>query len=100
MKKAWEIKRKFTELRFGECLHRAWNFIKSLAENERIISESKKEAGIVEETNTWYGWKKLGYEVIHGSKALFKCELNYASKGDGEIYKAAFFGRSQVAVIQ
>ena len=40
--------------------------------------------------------KKLGYEVIHGSKALFGADLIWGSKGDGAIYKARFFGRSQV----
>ena len=56
-------------------------------------------AGIIEETNTWSGWKKLGYEVLHGSKALFGTELIWGSKGDGAIYKARFFGRSQVQEI-
>ncbi len=41
-------------------------------------------------------WKKLGYDVIHGSKALFGCELIWGSRGDGQTYKARFFGRSQV----
>lgn len=45
------------------------------------------------------GGKKLGYEVIHGSKALFGCELIWGSRGDGAIYKARFFGRSQVQLI-
>ncbi|MBP3468158.1 MAG: hypothetical protein J6K26_01405 [Lachnospiraceae bacterium] len=39
-------------------------------------------------------WKQLGYEVIHGSKALFGAELIWGSRGDGAIYKARFFGRS------
>lgn len=43
--------------------------------------------------------EKLGYEVIHGSKALFGCALIWGSKGDGAIYKASFFGRSQVQEI-
>ena len=61
--------------------------------------KSKAAAGVAEETNTWSGWKKLGYEVIHGSKALFGCALIWGSKGDGAIYKASFFGRSQVQEI-
>ena len=60
---------------------------------------SKAAAGITEDTNTWSGWKKAGYEVIHGSKALFGCDLIYGSKGDGAIYKARFFGASQVQAL-
>ena len=45
------------------------------------------------------GWRDLGYEVIHESKALFGADLIYASKGDGAIYKARFFGASQVQAI-
>jgi len=47
----------------------------------------------------WSGWKKLGYEVIHGSKALFGADLIWGSRGDGKIYKARFFGKSQVQEI-
>ena len=39
---------------------------------------------------------QIGYEVIHGSKALFGADLIWGSRGDGAIYKARFFGRSQV----
>ena len=53
-------------------------------------------AGVEEVTKTWSEWKKAGYEVIHGSKALFGTELIWGSKGDGAIYKARFFGQSQV----
>ena len=67
--------------------------------NAERIERSKAAAGVAEETNTWSGWKKLGYEVIHGSKALFGCALIWGSKGDGAIYKASFFGRSQVQEI-
>lgn len=55
--------------------------------------------GITEDTNTWSGWKKLGYEVIHGSRALFGCSLIWGSKGDGAVYNARFFGKSQVQAI-
>ena len=63
------------------------------------IAEAKAAAGIVEDTNTWSGWKAEGFEVIHGSKALFGADLIYASRGDGAIYKARFFGRSQVQTV-
>ena len=69
---------------------------KAEAVNAERIELRKMAAGVTEETNTWSGWKKLGYEVIHGSKALFGCSLIWGSKGDGAIYNARFFGRSQV----
>lgn len=64
------------------------------------IEAAKFAAGITEECRTWTGWKALGYEVVHGSKALFQAVLLHSSKGDGEIYKASFFGRSQVQEIE
>lgn len=99
MLRAWKNYRKYTELSFAECLHRAWITAKAEELNAKRIESAKTAAGIVEETNTWSGWKKLGYEVIHGSKALFGTELIWGSKGDGAIYKARFFGRSQVQEI-
>lgn len=85
MSHAWRIFRKLA-VSFSEALHRAW------------IS-AKAEAGISEQTETRAGWKALGFEVIHGSKALFGVDLIYGSKGDGAIYKARFFGASQVQAI-
>lgn len=99
MLRAWKNYRKYTELSFAECLHRAWITAKAEGVNAKRIESAKTAAGIIEETNTWSGWKKLGYEVIHGSKALFGTELIWGSKGDGAVYKARFFGRSQVQEI-
>ena len=99
MLRAWKNYRKYTELSFAECLHRAWSTAKAEELNAKRIERAKMAAGIIEETNTWSGWKKLGYEVLHGSKALFGTELIWGSKGDGAIYKARFFGRSQVQEI-
>lgn len=98
MKNAWTIFRKYA-VSFGEALHRAWISAKAADENERRIREAKAAAGIIEQTETWSGWQQLGYEVIHGSKALFGTDLIYGSKGDGAIYKARFFGASQVQAI-
>lgn len=98
MTKAWELFRKL-EITFSEALHRAWISEKAKPINEARIAQAKAEAGITEQTETWAGWKALGYEVIHGSKALFGAELIYGSKGDGAIYKARFFGLSQVQAI-
>lgn len=98
MKKAWEIFRK-AGVDFSEALHRSWLSAKAVEINQNRIELAKTAAGIEEETATWSEWKKLGYEVIHGSKALFGCELIWGSRGDGQTYKARFFGRSQVQQI-
>ncbi len=93
--KAWKLFRKM-EVTFSEALHRAWLSAKAEGVNAERIEAAKAAAGVQEEVNTWAGWQKLGYEVMHGSKALFGAELVWGSKGDGAIYKARFFGRSQV----
>ena len=98
MQSAWKNYRKY-EISFAEALHRAWLSAKAEETNVKRIEESKAAAGITEDTNTWSGWKKLGYEVVHGSKALFGCSLIWGSRGDGAEYKARFFGKSQVREI-
>lgn len=70
MLNAWKNYRK-NNISFAEALHRAWLSAKAEEINAERIERSKAAAGVAEETNTWSGWKKLGYEVIHGSKALF-----------------------------
>lgn len=95
MTAAWAIFRK-SMISFAEALHRAWLSAKAEPINAQRIAEAKAAAGIVEDVATWDGWRKQGYEVIHGSKALFGADLIYGSKGDGAIYKARFFGASQV----
>ena len=99
MLKAWKIFRKAPNLNFGECLHRAWLSAKAEEVNAERIEKAKAVVGITEETRTWSEWKKLGYEVVHGAKALFGCELIWGSKGDGKTYQARFFGKSQVQAI-
>ena len=98
MHTAWRLFRKM-EITFSEALHRAWLSAKAAPVNAQRIEAAKAAAGIVEETNTWSGWKAAGYEVIHGSKALFGCDLVHGSKGDGAVYKARFTSatRSQSA---
>ena len=95
MRKAWELFRK-GKITFAEALHRAWISAKAVTINQKRIADAKAAAGVEEETNTWSEWKKIGYEVVHGSKALFGVTLIWGSRGDGAIYKARFFGRSQV----
>lgn len=98
MTRAWRLYRKAAAkaLTFAEALHRAWLSAKAEPINARRIEAAKAAEGITEAVNTWAGWKSLGYEVIHGSKALFGCDLIWGSRGDGAAYKARFFGLSQV----
>lgn len=98
MTRAWKLFRKLG-ISFSEALHRAWLSAKVEPVNARRIEEAKQATGIAEAVNTWAGWKALGYEVIHGSRALFGVELIYGSRGDGASYKASFFGASQVRTI-
>lgn len=99
MVNAWKNYRKFKDISFSEALHRAWLTAKAESINADRIEKSKVAAGVTEEINTWPAWRKLGYEVIHGSKALFTCCLIWGSRGDGAEYKASFFGKSQVQPI-
>ncbi len=96
MLKAWANFRKYKGLSFGECLHRAWLSAKAEETNQKRIEAARKAAGVAEETNTWAEWKRLGYEVVHGCKALFNASLIWGSRGNGKTYTASFFGRSQV----
>ena len=98
MHKAWELFRKLA-ITFAEALHRAWQAAKAAPINAQRIEDAKKAAGVAEEVKTWAGWRDAGYEVIHGSKALFQVVLIHASRGDGETYKASLFGLSQVQSI-
>ena len=98
MLRAWKNFRK-GGMSFAEALHRAWLSAKAEPVNAARIKAAKAAAGVTEAVNTWAGWKALGREVIHGMKALFGCELIYGSKGDGAVYKARFFGESQVEVV-
>lgn len=104
MTAAWRIYRKAAEkvaISFGEALHRAWLSVKAEPINAARVEAAKAAAGIAAdvETRTWAGWREAGYEVIHGSKAVFGCDLIWGSKGDNQTYKARFFTKEQVAAI-
>ncbi|MCD7743987.1 MAG: hypothetical protein LUI13_01630 [Lachnospiraceae bacterium] len=100
MTRAWKNFRKADgQITFGEALHRSWLSAKAETVNEQRVEAAKEAAQVTEETNTYSGWKQLGYEVIHGSMALFQAVLIWGSKGDNATYKASFFGLSQVQEI-
>lgn len=96
MTRAWAIFRK-AGVTFSEALHRAWLGAKAEPINAARITAAAYAAGVSETVNTWAGWRALGRDVIHGSKALFQTVLIYGSHGDGATYKASFFAESQTA---
>lgn len=84
---AWKIFRKGVQS-FAEALRMAWA-------NAKAHNEAKVAAGISEETHTWAGWKLLGFEVIHESKALYKVTVaDPATKKGTRV--ASYFGATQV----
>ena len=93
MHKAWKLYRKGVSS-FAEALHRAWSSAKAEPINAQRIEEAQQTAGIEEECRTWADWKKQGREVLHGARAAFQVLLIYASKGDGQTYRASFFPAS------
>ena len=96
MHKAWKLYRKGVSS-FAEALHRAWNSAKAAPVNAQRIEEARQAAGITEPVNTW---KAAGYMVEHDAKALFQAVLIHSSRGDGQTYRASFFGASQVQPLE
>ena len=90
MKAAWSFFRKGVAS-FSAALRMAWV-------NAKTHNAAKDVAGITEETHTWYGWKQLGYEVIHESKALYQAVLADPATKSGT-RKTSYFGLSQVQPI-
>ncbi|MBR5862094.1 MAG: hypothetical protein IKZ08_02070 [Bacteroidales bacterium] len=91
MSAAWKIFRKGIQS-FAVALRMAWA-------NAKAHNAAKAEAGISEETHTWSGWKLLGYEVIHESKALYKAILSDPATKSGKRV-TCYFGASQVQPIE
>ena len=90
MSAAWRLYRSGTAS-FSLALRIAWA-------NEKARHADQEAAGIEEETHTWAGWKKLGYEVIHESKAMFQATFTDPATKSGT-RKTSYFGRSQVQPI-
>ncbi len=99
MTAAWHIFRK-EAITFAEALHRAWISAKAAPINAKRIQDTANAAGITEAVKTWAGWKAAGFEVVHGSRALFQVSLIWGSKGDGAAYIASLFGASQVQPVE
>lgn len=87
---AWRFFRKGVST-FSEALRMAWD-------NAKTAATAKAEAGISEEAHTWAGWRDLGFEVLHESKALYKATLADPTTKKGTRV-TAYFGASQVQPI-
>lgn len=98
MRRAWAIFRKSTKaaITFGDALRRAWAAAKAAPTNAARIEAARIEAGITVAIDTWAHWRDLGYEVIHGSKAVLQVVLDAPSKGIGKTFRASFFSADQV----
>ena len=90
MSAAWKIFRKSVQS-FAVALRMAWA-------NAKAHNATKAEAGISEETHAWAGWRDLGYEVIHESKALYKAVISDPVTKSGKRV-TCYFGASQVQPI-
>lgn len=87
---AWRLYRSGTAS-FSLALRIAWA-------NEKARHAAQEAAGITEETHTWAGWKKLGYEVRHQSKAIYQATITDPATRSGT-RTTSYFGRSQVQPI-
>lgn len=87
MHTAWRFFRKGVQS-FAMALRMAWA-------NAKAHNAAKAAAEINEETHTWAGWRDLGYEVIHESKALYRATLNDPTTKSGTRV-TCYFGASQV----
>ena len=90
MKKAWTLFNA-TERTFAQCLRQAWIEAKAFA-------KALKDAMTDEEVHTWYGWRELGYEVIHESKNIFQITVADPKTKSGTRV-LSYFKKSQVQLM-
>lgn len=90
MHNAWTLYRKGVDT-FAAALRMAWN-------NAKVQNAAKAASAVTEETHTWAGWKALGFEVIHESKALYQAIVIDPKTKTGK-RTLSFFGASQVQPI-
>lgn len=87
---AWKFYRKGISS-FAMALRMAWS-------NAKIRNAAKATAQVTEEAHTWSGWKELGYEVKHESKAMFQAVIDDPATKSGKRI-VSYFGISQVQPI-
>ena len=90
MSAAWRFYHKGIQT-FARALRLAWA-------NTKAHSAAKAAAGVTEQTHTWSGWRQLGYEVAHGSKAMYQVILADPATRSGT-RAVSYFGSSQVQPI-
>ena len=90
MSAAWRLYRSGTDS-FSLALRIAWA-------NEKARHAAQEAARIAEETHTWAGWQRMGYEVRHQSKAIYQATITDPATKSGT-RKTSYFGRSQVQPI-
>ena len=90
MRKAWQLFDANVGT-FAECLVKAWADAKAFV-------EAVRNNFIEEEVHTWYGWKELGFEVIHESKNVFQITVNDPKTKSGTRV-LSYFTKSQVQPI-
>lgn len=90
MRAAWRFFRKGAAS-FSMALRMAWA-------NEKARHAAQEAARIAEETHTWAGWQRLGYEVRHESRAMYQITITDPGTKSGT-RRASYFGRSQVQPI-
>ena len=90
MRNAWKLFDETTDT-FAECLVKAW------ADAKAFVNAIQQNF-ITEEVHTWYGWKELGYEVIHESKNVFQITVNDPKTKSGKRI-LSYFTKSQVTPI-
>ena len=90
MRAAWRLYRKGAGS-FYLALRTAWA-------NEKARHSAQRDAGVAEEAHTWAGWRRLGYEVRHQSKAIYQATITDPATKSGT-RKTSYFGRSQVQPI-
>ena len=91
MNEAWRLFNSTSDS-FAECLKKAWTDAKAFV-------DAVTKNFIEEEVHTWYGWKMLGYEVIHESKCVFQITVNDPRTKSGTRI-LSYFTRSQVQPIE
>ena len=87
MKRAWQLFNATTDT-FAECLKKAWA-------DDKAFFEAIRKNLIFEEVHTWYGWKELGFEVIHESKNVFQITVSDPKTKSGTRV-LSYFTKSQV----
>ena len=87
MRKAWALFNANIGT-FADCLKQAWA-------DAKAYIEALKNSLVQEEVHTWYGWKELGYEVIHESKNVFQVVVSDPKTKSGK-RTLSYFTRSQV----